>query len=211
MVKRVSINNGYNTAEVYDENLSIIEAEKERKQYNFNTGDILILTDIEVKYPALLDKDGKPVTETDSEGNEIIVRDFSKRPYFQFYKYGIGKKAVANIKEGEMVDMLENLALKSVNEGIKNKANEILRHCFPYTTIDYGNFTENGQRELCLDAIGYLKDGGLVLRTLPLLDDEGEPIKNLFSWTDKKGQTHEMYIHWYAGTQALGGQIGIKK
>lgn len=210
MTKRVSINNGYNTAEVYNEKLSLLEAEKERKQYNFNTGDILVLSDIEVKYPAMLDKDGKAITEKDSDGNEIIVRDFSKRPYFQFYKYGIGKKAVANIKEAEFVEMLEDIAVKTVNENIRKKAEDILRHCFPKNIIDYGTFTEEGARELCLDSIGFLKDSNIVLRTFPLLNEDNEPIKNIFIWTDKKGHTHEMYIHWYAGTQSLGGQLGLK-
>lgn len=205
MGKKVSINNGYNTAEVYEERLSIQEVEKQRKEYNFNAGDILIMKDLEIKYPALLDKNGKPITEKDSEGNEVTVRDFSKRPYFQFYKYGIGKKSIANIKESEFIVMLEELAL------YKEQAQEILNYCFPKELIDYGTFTEEGDRALNLDSINYLKESGLNIRTLPLLDENNEPAHNVFRWTDKKGLEHTLDIYWYAGTQGLGCRLGIKK
>jgi hypothetical protein len=205
MGKKVSVNNGYNLAEVYDERLSIQEVEKQRKQYNFNAGDIMILKDMEVKYPALLDENGKPITEKDKNGNIVTVRDFSKRPYFQFYKYGIGKKSIANIKEQEFVEMLENLSLHN------EKAQEILRHCFPKEIIDYGSFVEEGDRALNLDSIGYLKDSGISVRSLPLLDESQNPLHSVFYWVDDKGAEHSIQIYWYAGTQSKGCRLGIKK
>lgn len=215
----VEIDNGYSVSNSIKE----YEKELEEAKKDFNVGLPLSfdIDNAELTYPVAKDKNGQPLTETDENGNTFYVRDTEKKPYIKFQKYGQGKKAVCNVQVNVFIDMLENLyknKLEKDDTKTAKKVLDILDTVFPRDIIDYGTFTEQGDRNLKQENISYLYKSNLVLRSFPVMTDVAngkkkktkEPYKLVFNWIDDNGQEQSIDIYYYEGKPIKGALIGIK-
>lgn len=198
---------------------SVRESEEEYKQRkdaerkNFSTGAPLSFDckDAVLQFPVLLTEKGQKVTEKDEYGNEIYVRDEDKEPNIRLTRRGIGKKALCIVPVSLFVEMLENLqsTLYTTDKAKAEKVRDVLDTVFPYDIINYGTFTENGERHVQADKFSYVQNAGLRFRSFPVLDEEGKPATYNYIWVDDKGQ-HEITLCYYHKDPIKGAQLGIK-
>lgn len=214
--------NEYQEGLAYNEQESTQEYEQELQETkkDFSIG-LPVTFDVEnaiLTYPVKKDKNGNPLTETDENGNTFYLRDDEKKPYLKFSKYGIGKKAVANIQINVFVDMLETLYKNKLEKDDKKTASkilDILDTVFPYDIIDYGTFTEQGDRNLKPEKVSYLYKSKLVLRAFPVMVDDKKskskkPYVLTFNWLDENKQEHSIDICYYENKPIKGAMVGIK-
>ena len=196
------------------------EQERAEQDETFAIGEP-VLFDAEqcsLVYPVKTDKDGKPLTDTDEDGNEFYIRDEQKKPYIKFTKYNDGKKAVANVQIQAFVDMLERLAV-SLDGKQADKVKSVLETVFPKSTVNFGTFTMAGNRQLKKQAFHVLLQSKIVLYSLPIMeknkDGHYEPKTLKYSWveTDSDGnkQEHTITLCYYHGKEIDGAQAGYNQ
>lgn len=208
----ISINE-YTEMPIYNEKDSIKEVEKiranDRKQ-GFSFGQVLLFNgeQLALCFPNKKDNAGNVLTETDEFGNKFPIKDTDKKPYFVFARYHNGKKARAQISINDFIDMLEEAESKQADKEKRAFISDLLNTVFPYSVVDFGSFTEQGERELNAERVKYLYDKRLIYRAFPLLNEKQEPIIFPFDWLDKDG-VHHLDIGAYATNAQTGGQFGI--